>query len=283
MNRKLLVITGAILLSVSLTSGLMDPNGKGGYTGSPGEPACNNSGCHSSYPLNSGGGSIGASSTMDYWVYEPLTKYTIYIKVAQSGIGLFGFGAEILNSANNNAGTLLITDSARTQIRGRVINNIIRRNVVHKSNGGLSQDSAIFSFDWTAPDVGAGPVTLYFAGNAANGNGNEGGDFIYTGSQTITPAAFNKVNVLVSSDPFSIYPNPATTTISLHYFLPKNEPVEVKLFSQSGSLACLLMKSDRSAGENNELISIPAQLQGGLYLLSIETATARTCRKIMVN
>ena len=45
-----------------------------------------------------------------------------------------------------------------------------------------------FQFDWTPPATNAGPVTLYVAGNAANGNdANMLGDLIYTTSVQLTP------------------------------------------------------------------------------------------------
>jgi uncharacterized protein (TIGR03437 family) len=49
--------------------------------------------------------------------------------------------------------------------------------------------SETYEFDWTPPATNVGNVTIYVAGNAANGNGNETGDHIYTASYTLTPAA----------------------------------------------------------------------------------------------
>ncbi|WP_321470352.1 TIGR03118 family protein [uncultured Paludibaculum sp.] len=45
-----------------------------------------------------------------------------------------------------------------------------------------------FELDWTAPAAGSGAVTFYVAGNAANNNGNNQGDHIYTSSLSITEA-----------------------------------------------------------------------------------------------
>jgi uncharacterized protein (TIGR03437 family) len=46
---------------------------------------------------------------------------------------------------------------------------------------------ATFQFDWTPPATNAGPVTLFVAGNAANGNGSPTGDLIYTSSAQLAP------------------------------------------------------------------------------------------------
>ena len=261
----------------------MNETGRAGYTGSPGEPTCNTSGCHSSFALNSGDGSVTATSNMDNWIYEPLVNYTINIKVAKPFVNLFGFGAEILTSTNDNAGTIVINDAVRTQIKSRIVNGVIRKNIVHQLNGGASPDSVLFSFNWTAPDTSAGEIIMYFVGNAANANNSSSGDFIYAGKQLIIPSGRNGVDNLISSNSFSVYPNPASTHISLHYFLPKKEIVRVKLYDVKNSLSYLLMNAQHSAGENNEVISIPSECQSGLYLLSIESNTVRLNRKLMIN
>lgn len=49
--------------------------------------------------------------------------------------------------------------------------------------------SAQFAFDWTPPASATGPIVLYVAGNAANGDGASGGDRIYLRQYTLTPTA----------------------------------------------------------------------------------------------
>jgi hypothetical protein len=45
-----------------------------------------------------------------------------------------------------------------------------------------------WTFSWIAPPEEVGTVVFYAAGNAANGAGNTGGDFIYTGTATTIPS-----------------------------------------------------------------------------------------------
>ena len=47
---------------------------------------------------------------------------------------------------------------------------------------------ATFEFDWTPPAANAGNIVMYVAGNAANGDGTERGDHIYTANYTLTPS-----------------------------------------------------------------------------------------------
>src|SRR5208283_300970 len=49
--------------------------------------------------------------------------------------------------------------------------------------------SATFTFTWTPPATNVGNITIYVAGNAANGDGTDDGDHIYDNTFTLTPAA----------------------------------------------------------------------------------------------
>jgi uncharacterized protein (TIGR03437 family) len=50
--------------------------------------------------------------------------------------------------------------------------------------------SVTFEFDWTAPSSDVGPVNVYIAANAANGNNQDDtGDHVYTANYTLNPAA----------------------------------------------------------------------------------------------
>lgn len=186
--KQVLGIFIPILMILALSSNMMSDNGKAGATGSPSESNCTN--CHGDFSLNSGGGSVTISSTnLTGWQYTPGVTYHMTVTVAKSGNPLFGVGVECLTSGNQNAGTLIITDAASTQIKTATISGVSRRNVVHQLNGGLSSGSKSFNFDWTAPTAGTGTVTFYFAGLAGNNDGNEGGDYVYTGSRTVTEAS----------------------------------------------------------------------------------------------
>lgn len=283
MKRISITILIVTALFTTLTAELLSDNGRAGNTGSPGELTCNTNQCHNSFTLNSGTGSVSATSTMNNWTYDPLTSYTITVKVAKASIHLFGFAAEILTSANANAGNLVVYDATRTQIKTATISGVSRRAMTHKLNGGASQDSMLFIFNWTSPDTTAGPVTLYYAGNASNADTHATGDYIYTGSQIITPSSGNKVNEISQVDPFTVTPNPASTNFGIHFTMLKNENVLVKLYSMNGSLSYELLSGEFPAGPTNETIQLPSQIAGGLYILSVESASNRICKKMIIN
>lgn len=280
------IIPISILSSIALilfTSAFMSDNGRAGATGAPGETTCNTTNCHNTYASNSGGGSITATSSMNNWTYDPLATYTFSVKVARTGNHLFGVGVGILTAVNNNGGTLNITDPMHTQIKTRTISGVTRRNVVHTLNGGSSQDSMIFTFSWTAPDTTAGPLTMYFAGDATNANGQPSGDYVYTGNQVISPSSGNAISEVSYTNPLNIYPNPASDFINVQFNLPKSENVEIKLYDLAGRMSWSLTKNELSAGENNIIVKLPENLSKGIYMIRLESSSANIFRKIMIN
>lgn len=170
------------------TAAVLSSTGRAGRTGSPGESTCVS--CHNDFALNSGGGSITIRNTgMNNWTYVPGATYTISVKVAKAGATLFGVGVECLTATNNNAGSFTITNPGSTKLLSATVSGVSRINVVHTQNGGLANDSNVFVFNWTAPPAGTGNVTFYFAGNAADNDQSNNGDYIYSGSQVVTELA----------------------------------------------------------------------------------------------
>jgi hypothetical protein len=265
-----------------LTSALMDDNGRAGYTGSPGETTCNITQCHNSFAINSGGGSVTATSTMNNWVYAPNTTYTISIKVAKTGVHLFGLGCELLTYANTNAGTIVITNS-HNQIKTRTVSGVSRKSVVHTLNGGASQDSMIFTFNWTSPDTSTGIITMYFCGNAANANTMPTGDYIYSNSQVITPlSSTTGIADIPAGDIFSVYPNPVSDKINLHFTLKSKEMVKANLTDLSGRKSFVLFNKELPEGTNTISCEVPEGCSG-IYILSLESPSGRSCKKISIN
>src|SRR6185295_155316 len=167
---------------------IMSEDGKAGRTGSPGENTCD--GCHNSFALNSGPGSIRISSPdLINSDYVPGQSYQVTVTIAQTGVTLFGFAFEALTNSNNlNAGTLTVTEPSHTQIKSAIVSGKSRKNMVHTKNGGLSQDSMAFNFQWIAPATDMGSITFYAIANASNKDGDTTGDYIYSTTQLVTPA-----------------------------------------------------------------------------------------------
>lgn len=183
MLRNLTLSSLSLIVIVLLTSTMMSDNGRAGKTGSPGEGTCID--CHSDYSANMAGGSI-AIAGITGGTYTPGTTYNLSVTVARSGMTVFGLGVEALNSANSPAGTFVVTNSAETQIKNATVSSVVRPNLVHQLDGGATNNTHTFNFNWTAPAAGTGNVTLYYAGIAGDHDGNEAGDYTYNGSLALT-------------------------------------------------------------------------------------------------
>jgi len=236
MIRTVPYVTAAAALAILFGSASLNSNGKEGRTGSPGELTCRD-GCHNTFPLNSGEGSISIASNMADWQYVPGTTYQMSVTVALPSSSKFGVGLEALSDANVDAGTLVITDPSSTQIKNHSISGSIRRNVVHTTNGGLGSGSKTFTFDWVAPPSDIGPVTFYFAGNASNSGNNMSGDRIYTGTQVATPSSTVSVAELEALvEGLEVSPNPFADRFTMHYNAPEGGVAELRIMDVSGRL-----------------------------------------------
>jgi len=154
-----------------------------GLTGDFGQLNCTD--CHTGNPLNAAGGTLSIEGLPAQ--YNPGQTYPITVRISKSGQQRWGFQLSArFASGGAQAGTLIVTSAATTQILTQ--SNI--QYIEHTSQGtqsGAAQGT--WTFNWQAPSPASGAVRLSVAGNAANGNGSNSGDFIYTASATTNPAA----------------------------------------------------------------------------------------------
>lgn len=185
MKNLITLLFGSALLLV-LSSMELNSTGRAVHTGAPGEQTCARSGCHDSFALNSGTGSISIQAPgLENNQYIPGQTYTIQVTLAFTGRNLFGLGFEALLNSGANAGVL--TAGAGNQVlTGSILGNV-RNTITHIQNGGASPNTHTFQFSWTAPAAGAGTVTFYTAGVCANSNGGDSGDNVYSTSRTLNP------------------------------------------------------------------------------------------------
>jgi len=156
-----------------------------GRTGDFGQPTCNDSSCHVGNALNAPGGSLTITGLPAE--YEAGKSYTITVTIARAAQSRWGFECAIRRvGGGQQAGTLAATDRNRTEV-----NSESGIQYVHHNFGGTQPGSGprSWSFSWTAPAASTGPVRCGCAANAANGDGNNTGDFIYAATATSNPAA----------------------------------------------------------------------------------------------
>jgi hypothetical protein len=247
-------------------SGIEASNGKAGATGSPGEETCGQSDCHTGSANNSMGGSVTlTSSDLVNWEYTPGQTYTLTATVTQQGRSLFGVGLEALLTSGANAGDL--TPGIGTTTKNATILGNSRKNIVHNLNAGTTANGHSFTFTWTAPTTDVGPITMYFAGVAANNDEEKTGDYVYNASQVVTPAGVSISEQENSPFTFSFYPNPTTENITVNYSLEESAKVQYVIYDLTGKKV-QNESATRFPGAQQQSIDLNS-LQAGTYLLSL--------------
>jgi uncharacterized protein (TIGR03437 family) len=167
------------------------------HTGAPGDQTCARSGCHTGTAVNGGGGRVELQLPGGL-TYVPGQKQRVTVVITDTNATTRNYGFQATarlgsNEANGQAGTFsLVGRDVILCVDGRERTGASCPSTAALefiSHGDASNRTGRFEFDWTAPATDVGPVKIYVAGNAANGNGAATGDRIYTANVTLTPAA----------------------------------------------------------------------------------------------
>ena len=163
-------------------------------TGAPGDQTCAQSGCHTGTALNGGGGSAVLTSSAGT-TYTPGQQQTLTLTITDSRARVYGFQASARLDSNPSNGQAGSFTAGTSQIV------ICENGSLRGSSGCPANSSAQFiensrpfstntiTLAWTAPSSDVGPITVYVAANAANGNNDDSGDHIYTTKLQLIAAA----------------------------------------------------------------------------------------------
>lgn len=180
-----IVILPAVLVLYANSTG-----SPGGKTGSPGDSNETCTECHS-----------GTASSASGWItsnipangYTPGETYLITATGTHNGVVKFGFELTAETTNGTKIGTLAITEATRTKLTNQ------NKAVTHKAAGNVPNGNTnTWTVNWIAPATDVGPIRFYGAFNAANGNGNNSGDVIYTSNLFVNAA---QPGALVSVSP----------------------------------------------------------------------------------
>jgi|GEM_PF-1049338 len=176
-TKKRIQVLAVILFSASVAyAKITGPDA--GYTDAPGDLG-NCTACHDTYEIpNVGPGSVNLSGAPA--IYTPGQQYTLSVTVQQNNRHRFGFQLTALDQTGNRAGTLAPTssDSQLNPETGAGGRQYIEHTQIGTTATGASSRTWVIS--WTAPSTDIGTVSFWFAGNAANDDDTNQGDYIYT-------------------------------------------------------------------------------------------------------
>jgi hypothetical protein len=152
-----------------------EPIPPSGYTGAPTQNrTCVN--CHGDFSLNSGGGNVHATGLPNGF-YNAGQVYNFSITVTNgSPMQLWGFAikAVVSGTSGTAVGTFSTTNPNATVASGEL-----------KDNVAVSFNGTSYTYNnltWTAPSTGSSLVSFYMTGVAADADGSENGDFVYSNS-----------------------------------------------------------------------------------------------------
>jgi hypothetical protein len=156
-----------------------------GNSGAPGETNC--TACHVGNAVNSGGGSVFISGLPRN--YRPNQEIPLTVTTEMPGGVVFGFQMTSLGRGNLRSGEFALPTGQPVQVQKAtgIIGGLTREYVQHTGDGVIptEYDKKSWTFTWKAPPVRTGKIDFYVAGNAANSDGTNGGDYIYTSSASV--------------------------------------------------------------------------------------------------
>lgn len=182
-NTKLLIICLMLMLAafgfINRKASASASGPTPSFTNAPGEDNC--TACHTSFPVNSGGGNITVTGVPANYV--PNQVYPITVTVNHVDAVIYGFELTSIDGRGRQAGTLL-ESSNQLQIVQGIVGGNTRDYIEHTLEGTAPTqfNTKSWSFNWRAPATRVGRITLYGAGNGANSDIGPTGDYIYTNS-----------------------------------------------------------------------------------------------------
>jgi hypothetical protein len=178
MNFKRKLQAAVLILFTALAAYASQSGPEAGYTSAPGDiGACTT--CHDTFENpDVGPGSVRIEGVPE--VYTPGQQYVLTVTVQQGGRRRFGFQMTALDQANDRAGALSARGSD-TQLLNQTGPGG-RQYIEHTQSGTstITTGRRSWQVNWTAPSTDVGVVTFYAAGNAANDDGTNQNDYIYT-------------------------------------------------------------------------------------------------------
>jgi FlgD Ig-like domain len=219
--------------------------------GAAAEPNC--TACHSTFPVNTPGATLEILDIPQF--YLPDSTYPVRVRLSSTFAGQRRWGFQITAVRESNgqgAGTWDIAGVAGIQIVNGTGGFSTRRYVEHATGGTFAGNvgPVEWTFRWRAPNADQGRIFFFAAGNAANNNGANTGDHIYTMRDTINIHPLLDVPGPVASldalEPAR--PNPFRGHTELGFTLSQGGPIDLSVFDAQGRRVTTLYSGDHSAG-----------------------------------
>jgi len=288
-----LLVTVLFISQTKLISHPQQPDP--GYVNDPdpgGALTCASSGCHSGtaiadstmFTVKMGLFSAGTGAQTN--VVSGLTTYyadsAYYVTVTGTGNApRYGFELTVVDNAaspGNMAGVIANIGNTITIGTYQPSGSTLRQYAGHKN----ASTTKVWTFKWTAPHTGVGPLTIYYCGMNSNSNNGTSGDVVYKSTRVIAEASLVSGIEGIESKLSSllIYPSIFNSDFNLAFNLNQNSQVKAALITLNGTLVSQLMNEQISSGSFNRSFQIP-DLAAGVYLVKLQIGNSAVVKKIV--
>lgn len=246
-------------------------------TGYSGASTSNCRSCHSSYALNNAGGSVVITGLPASYNAGQAYPISAVITHSTADRKKFGFSLKVVNSAGTAIGTLSTTNSYAA---------VSGAELVSKNPPALASTNT-YTFNnltWTAPvtpGTNDQSIKFYVCGNAANNNGSESNDYIYTSSVTVPLTVTGIEDITVNKDAVEILGNPARGNLSLQYSVASICDVSFSLISTDGKIIRIQRASTVTPGKHQFEIDANG-IAPGIYFLRFTAGKNSYSKRIMI-
>jgi hypothetical protein len=270
----LLLLVLFVFASAKILNMVQPPTG---HTGSVAGINCT-TGCHSGNPLNNAGGSVVINGLPSS--YTPGTVYTFSVVVTHGAANRirWGFSVKAVGTNNNDVGTFSTT-ATNAAVNGTELSHF---------NAPFAPMGNTFTFSnlkWTAPATPTAQeqsVTFYVAGNAANGNDDNSGDFIYTATKNITNTTTSVNNLIPGVKTWKLLNNPSDESITILYSLIQPSVIGFSVYDMNGKLLKTETNRKLPAGDHQQQMNT-SELPSGMYIVRMMSGKYQASQKVFVH
>ena len=199
--------------------------------------------------------------------YVAGNTYTITATVIQSGHTMFGFEISPQNPSGTLLGTLIA--SAETQLVGS------SKYITHKGSSISGTGSKTWTFQWTAPATGLGPVTFYGAFNVCDNDGSDAGDSVYTSTYQVAENGVGISQIFNPENDFTVYPLFSDGQFTIENKNFQGKTFGVSIYNVNGQI--VLQKEVNTYKEFINLNKV-----SGIYYIWIKNGEDNILKKVIV-
>lgn len=239
-----------------------------GVTGSPGDGnSC--TACHGGSAVN------GNFITTDIPVtgYVPEATYNCTATISHATFNKFGFQISPQTATGVQKGALIVTDPTRTQLTGG------SKYIMHKAVGTAgTANSNTWTFQWKAPAVGSGSLSLYGGFIKANANGSSSGDLTFVSKlQIFEDLSTGLTENKTSSNEWTMYPMPCVDELTIKLATIQTQKVRVMIRSLEGKV---VMENAYLNNEGNIKLNV-SELPTGAYIVTVFEENRTLSKKLV--